>query len=190
MKVFSVHLETTYARALFELADEYGMLGTVKDDLDSWTNLCKAEKDLEKLIISPYFSSEIKQHFISRLLSGKITDLTMNFMTAVIKHNRTTYLPQIIAEYHKMWEAREGYCHVELMVARAMPPQEVGKLSADIASAINRKIKLELSVNPSIIGGIIIRYDDKVIDNTVRGRLQTAVKAIIRRGESRKIDEV
>jgi len=123
-------------------------------------------------------------------LSGKITDLTMNFITVVIKHNRTTYLPQIIAEYQKLWEAREKYCHVELTVARAMSADEVGKLSNDIALAINRKIKLELSVNPSIIGGIIIRYDDKVIDNTVRSRLQTAVKTIIRRGESRKIDEV
>ena len=190
MKVFSVHLGKTYAGALFELADEYGMLGSVKDDLDSWTNLYKAEKDFEKLIISPYFSSEIKQQFISRLLSGQVTDLTMNFMTAVIKHNRTRYLPQIIAEYHKMWEAREGYCHVKLTVARTIPSPEVGKLSDDIASAINRKIKLELSVNPSIIGGIIIRYDDKVIDNTIRGRLQKAIKAIIKRGEGGKIYEI
>jgi F-type H+-transporting ATPase subunit delta len=190
MKFFDGYLEKTYAGALFELADERGAMDVVKEDLDFWTKLCSVEKDFEKLIFSPYFSSEYKQQFVGKILSGKVGDLTMNFLMAVIKHNRTTYLPQIIAKYHNLWETRQGYCSVEVTVAKAMTPDEVGKLSADIASAIDRKINLELFVNPSIIGGVIIRYDDKVINNTVQGRLQRAVETIIKRGKDRKIDEV
>jgi F-type H+-transporting ATPase subunit delta len=190
MKFCGGYLEKTYAEALFELADECSVMDAVKEDLDFWTKLCSMEKDFEKLFFSPYFSSEYKQQFVDKVLSGKISDLAMNFLMVVIKHNRTAYLPQIIAKYHNLWETRQGYCSVEVTVAKVMTPDEVGKLSADIASAINRKIQLELSVNPYVIGGAIIRYDDKVIDNTVQSRLQKAVETIIRRGKTRKIDEV
>jgi F-type H+-transporting ATPase subunit delta len=190
MKSFGSYLEKAYAGVLFELADEHRLLDVVKEDLDFWTELCGAENDFEKLFFSPYFSSGYKQQLVGKILSEKIADLTMNFLKVVIKHNRTTYLPQIIAKYHNLWETRQGYCPVEVTVARVMDAGEVGKLSTDISSAINRRIKLELSVDPSIIGGVIIRYDDKVVDNTVRGKLQKAVETIIRRGKSKKINEV
>lgn len=190
MKAVGDYLGKTYAGVLFALADESDILDVVKDDLDSWTEICGGEKDFERLIISPYFSSEYKQQFVGKILSGKITDLTMNFLVVAIKHNRTIFLPQIIAEYNKLWDSRAGYCAVEVTVARQINIDEAAKLSADIASVVERKVRLELIVNPSIIGGIIIRYDDKVIDNTIRNRLQKAVETIIRRGKVRNVDEV
>jgi F-type H+-transporting ATPase subunit delta len=166
------------------------MLDAVKEDLDCWTELCSVEKDFEKMIISPYFPSEYKQQFSARILSDKMGDLTTNFLAVVIRHNRTTYLRRIIVEYNRLWDAHQGYCPVEVTVAREMNSDEVGKLSADIASAINRKIKLKLFVNPSLIGGSVIRYDSKVIDNTVRRRLQETVETIISRGKGRTINEI
>ena len=190
MKTFGRHLEKTYATVLFELADQSGALDVVKNDLDYWTEICSGAKDFEKLIVSPYFSSEYKQQFVRKILSGKITDLTMNFLVVAIKHGRTIFLSPIIAEYNRLWDVREGYCPVEVTVARQIDNNEVERLKADIASAINCKVKLKLTVNPEILGGAIIRYDDKVIDNTIRGRLSKTVETIIKRGMVRKIDEV
>jgi F-type H+-transporting ATPase subunit delta len=74
---------------------------------------------------------------------------------------------------------------VKVTVSKPLNEGEVERLSADIASAINKKVKLELAVDPSIIGGITIRYGDKMVDNTVRSRLQQAVKTIIEQGRRR-----
>ena len=190
MKAFGSYLERTYAEVLFELADRSQMIDVIKSDLDSWTELCGQEKDFGKFVVSPYFPSEYKQQLVNKILSGRIDDLTMNFLMVVIKHNRVTFLPRIIAGYTRLWEARAGYCPVEVTVARQMSTDETEKLSNDVAEAINRKIKLKMSVNPDIMGGVIIRYDSKVIDNTIRTRLQNAVETILNRGKRRKIDEV
>ncbi|MFZ0035215.1 MAG: ATP synthase F1 subunit delta [Sedimentisphaerales bacterium] len=184
------YLEKTYAAVLFELADEADTLRAVKDDLDCWTEICNMVKDFEKLIVSPYFSSEHKQQFVHKMLSGKITDLTMNFLEVVIRHDRTRFLPHIITEYNKLWDARAGYCPVEVTVAKQISNDEVEKLAAGIASTINCKVKLKLTINPEILGGVIIRYDDKVVDNTVKGRLHKAVETIIEHGKGREINEV
>jgi F-type H+-transporting ATPase subunit delta len=190
MEALGSYLEKTYAAVLFELADESGALHVVKDDLDCWTGICGMVKDFEKLIVSPYFPSEYKQQFVRKVLSGKITDLTMDFLVVVIRHNRTKFLPHIIAGYNRLWDARAGYCPVEVTVARQISNDETEKLAADIASMINCKVKLKLTINPEILGGVTIRYDDKVIDNTVKGRLHKAVETIIKHGKGREINEV
>jgi F-type H+-transporting ATPase subunit delta len=190
MEALGSYLEKTYAAVLFELADESGALHVVKDDLDCWTGICGMVKDFEKLIVSPYFPSEYKQQFVHKMLSGKIANLTMDFLVVVIKHNRTKFLPHIIAEYNRLWDVREGYCPVEVTVAGRISDNEVKKLAADIASMMDCKVKLKLTINPEILGGVTIRYDDKVIDNTVQGRLHKAVETIIKHGKGRKINEV
>lgn len=184
------YLEKTYAAVLFELADQSGVLNVVKDDLDCWTGICRLEKDFENLIVSPYFTSEYKQQFVRKILAGKIADLTMDFLTVVFRHNRAKILPDIIAEYNRLWDVRERYCPVEVTVAGRISDDETEKLAADMASMINRRVKLKLTVNPEILGGVIIRYDDKVIDNTVKGRLHRAVETVIKHGKGRVINEV
>ena len=162
----------------------------MKDDLDSWTEICSVEKDFEKLIISPYFSSEYKQQLVRRVLCDKIADLTMNFLAVVIRHNRTAFLKQIIEEFHRLWRVREGYCDVQVTVSKPIGSQQRAALAVTIAEALERKTRLQFMVNPAIIGGVIIRYDDKVIDNTVRTRMNKMVETILKLGKRRKIDEV
>jgi F-type H+-transporting ATPase subunit delta len=190
MEAIGNYLVRTYAAVLFELADETSALQTVKDDFDSWTGICGAGKGFEEFIVSPYFPSEYKQHLIDKMLSGKISRLTMDFLRVVIKRNRTKFLPRIIAEYNKLWEARAGFCSVEVTVAKQINDDEVQKLAGNIASMIDRKVKLKLAINPEILGGVIIRYDDKVIDNTIKSRLHRAVETIIKHGKGREINEV
>lgn len=191
MKSSGGYIERVYAGSLFELADQSGMLDAVKDDLDSWTAICSSEEDFEKLIISPYFSSEYKQQLVRRVLSDKIADLTMNFLAVVIRHNRTAFLKKIIEKFHGLWRVREGYCDVQVTVAEPVGNQQRATIAAAIAEALEKKASLQFVVNPAIIGGVIIRYDDKVIDNTIRTRMNKIVETILKRGKKRrKNDEV
>jgi F-type H+-transporting ATPase subunit delta len=128
---------------------------------------------------------------VQKIFSGKLNDLTIDFLRAVIRHNRMVFLPQIVNRYNELWEAHHGYKIVQVTVSDAMSSQETERLSADMAQAMKNKVKLQIGVNPSIMGGIIIRYGDRVIDNSIRGRLRRAIGAIMSRPKRRgKADEV
>jgi F-type H+-transporting ATPase subunit delta len=186
----AVHLADIYARAFFELAERSKMVNAVKDDLDVVQDISVQEKDFRTLMTSPYFSSDLKKQMVQKILSGKLCDLTVDFLMVVIRHNRMMFLPQIIARFNELWEAHHGYKIVQVTVSQMLNSQEAEKLSADIAHAINNKAKLQMGVNPSIMGGIIIRFGDRVIDNSIRSRLRRAVNVIMSRQKAGKIDEV
>jgi ATP synthase F1 delta subunit len=173
-----VRLAEIYASTLFDLGRELEMADTVKYNLDALADVIAGEKDFWTLLGSPYFSQEYKEQLLRKILSGRIADLTMDFLMVVIRHDRLMVLPHIISKYNELWDHSNGYCSVKVTVSHAMTDDEVKAMSDDIAIAINRKVRLAMAVEPAVIGGASIRYGDMVIDNTVRNRLQTAVKTI------------
>jgi F-type H+-transporting ATPase subunit delta len=186
----AVHLAEIYARALFELAERSKMVNAIKDDLDIVQNLIIKEKDFGALMASPYFSPDYKEQIAQKIFSGKLSDLTIDFLRVVIRHNRMVFLPQIINRFNEIWEAHHGYKIVQVTVSQVLNSQETEMLSADMARAMNNKVKLQIGVNPSIMGGVIIRFGDRVIDNSIRSRLRRAVNTIMSRQKAGKIDEV
>jgi F-type H+-transporting ATPase subunit delta len=173
-----VRLAEIYASTLFDLARESEMADTIKYNLDALADVIVSENDFWTLLGSPYFSDEYKEQLLRKILSGKIADLTMDFLMVVIRHERLMLLPNIIEKYNELWDRSNGYYSVKVTVSRAMTDDEVKAMSDDIATSLNRKIRLAIAVEPAIIGGASIRYDDMIIDNTVRNRLLTAVKTI------------
>jgi F-type H+-transporting ATPase subunit delta len=186
-----IRLGGIYAQALFELAERSKMLDSVKDDLDAVRNVSIEVRDFGALMVSPYFSTEYKGQIIQKMFGGKLSDLTMDFLMVAVRHNRMMFLAQIIDKFNELREIGQGYRIVEVTVTEPMSKEEAKRFSTDMAGALKSKVKLQVSVNPSIIGGTIIRYDGKVIDNSIRGRLRQAVATIMssqRRQE--KVDEV
>ena len=185
------YLVGVYSQAIFELAGEAGMADAVKNDFDLMESVMGHEKDFIKVINSPYFTAEYKSRLVEKIFSGKLEGLTLDFLLVVIKRSRTLFLPAIIAAYNELWETHNGRCRVKVTVPMAMDSGEAAELAEKIAAAINRRVKMELAVDPSIIGGAIIRYGDMVIDNTVRSRLRNAIKTVTGNGKRQgKIDEV
>jgi F-type H+-transporting ATPase subunit delta len=186
-----IRLGGIYAQAFFELAERSKMLDSVKDDLDAVRNVSIEVRDFGALMVSPYFSTEYKGQIIQKMFGGKLSDLTMDFLMVAVRHNRMMFLAQIIDKFNELREIGQGYRIVEVTVTEPMSKEEAKRFSTDMAGALKSKVKLQVSVNPSIIGGTIIRYDGKVIDNSIRGRLRQAVATIMssqRRQE--KVDEV
>ncbi len=186
-----MHLAKIYAQALLELAEQAKMGESIRDELEIVQSVNVREKDFGALMESPYFSTEYKGEVVQKMFEGKLSDLTMNFLMAAVRHNRMMFLPQIIDRFNELRETQQGYRIVQVTVSEPMSREMAERLSTNMAGAMKSKVKLQVSVNPSIIGGIIIRYGDKVIDNSIRGRLRQAVGTIMssqRRQE--KVDEV
>ena len=173
------HISGVYSQSLFDLAMENQSIDNVKNDLDILSKLIVSEEDFLFFLSSPLFSVWQKQQLF-RQTCANFTDLTMNFIMVAISHNRLSFLPSIIQRYEKLYLGHYNYCRISVTVSQAVSEDETAAIKASLASAINNdKIILEMTVDPSIIGGAVIRYDDKVIDNSIKNRLHNAIDQIM-----------
>jgi F-type H+-transporting ATPase subunit delta len=168
-----------YAQAVFESAQQENLLADVKSDLDSLASVFEEVSDLKELLLSPYFSRHYKAVLLEKLFVGKFSQLTTNFLLVVARHNRLKFLPQIIDSFTRLWDQLHGLVPVSITVSHKLDDSRIRNLCDEISSALERKVRFTQSiVDPSIIGGIIIHYGDKVIDNTIKTRLLNAVQTV------------
>jgi len=167
-----------YARSLLDLAIQSGELETVAADLDAVSNLLTQVRDFQAFLGSPYFAEQTRQDLVRQVLAGKLHRLTLNFLLVMIEHNRGALLPRIIDRFQQLYREHQGYRTVQVTVARTIGKEQMEKLARELAEALNAKVDLDVHVDSSVLGGIIIRYDEKMLDNSVRGRLARTVNEL------------
>jgi F-type H+-transporting ATPase subunit delta len=177
----AIRVGQTYAQAVFELAGQSGLIDVIKRDFDILAYLIEQNKEFETLMISPSFHEEQKKAMIDETFSGRLNELTTNLLMVIVEHNRMRFLPQIIAKYTERWEGYHGLHRIKVTVSKEIDRAEVERLTASISDAIQGEVKLEVAVNPAIIGGIIIRHGNRVIDNSIRNKLLNTVKEATKR---------
>jgi F-type H+-transporting ATPase subunit delta len=168
----------TYAQSLLELAEQSGIIDAVETDLETVATLLAEERSFQAFLASPYFAEQTKRDLIRKVLSGRLNQITLNFLSVVIDHDRAGLLPEIIDRYEQLYRAYRGYQTVTAVVASPLREDQKARLSQDLASAMNTRVDLEVRVDPSILGGVIFRYGDRMVDNSVRGRLVRTVEQI------------
>jgi len=181
----ALRLTNTYAQVLFDLADEEGRLDAVRDDLILMSILLERDPDFGRVLVSPYFSPDYKRQLLHQVLSGRIAALTLQFLLILARHRRTALLRPILDLYSRLWDRRNGLSNVTVTLTRPLGEEAVLQLSRDVESALGRLIRLKVVLDPKILGGIVIRYDDRVVDNSLRGRLNRAIRQVLERVKSR-----
>lgn len=179
----AIRLAEVYSQALFALASESDCVEQVKEDVDAIADIIDQDADFILLMVSPYFSEQFKQELVLKVFSGRLNELTMNFLKIVIEHERTVFLPGILDRFKELWDALHGRAVVRVTVSEPMDEKELAKLTIDISVTMNRPADVEMNVNPEIIGGAVINYGDSIIDNSIRGRLARAVAAVTGRAK-------
>lgn len=180
-----IRLRENYVNTLWELAKEEQVVTTVKEDLEAIDGIIEEQNDLGRFLASPYFPRQSKLQLIANTLSAAISELTMSFLGVLIKHNRMGLLRQVTLRYRQLWDAEHHHYTVKITVARPLAQGQAEELTTAIGQAVGGTIKLEVAVDPRILGGAIIRCGDKVIDNSVSDRLQTAVRTILNQVKGR-----
>lgn len=174
-----LHIGDLYSRALYDLAEEFGIVGEVKDEMTMLGMLVGQEREFQHIMSSPQFSADYKQSLLNRMFAGKISDLTLNFLLEVDRHNRMMYLMQMIDGFGELWDAHHGIRVVELTLHENLDPAELANVTQAISNAMGKEIQLKLNVKPAIMGGAVIRYGESVIDNSIKNRLYRAVHTIM-----------
>lgn len=173
-----------YSKTLFEIAAQQQSTDAVNDDLAVLTKLITEENSFLDFMKSPYFPLAQKQALIENVFSGQLNNLTFNFLMVVVFHKRIPFLQYIIEKYKKLYHDFRNYLDVEITVSQALSRDNIEAVRTALSAAMNSdKIILDITVVPSIMGGTIIRYNNMVVDNSIRHRMHRAVDAITSRSK-------
>lgn len=169
--------ETTIARNYAETAME---LARRAEDIHGWSELLDSlgaavenDRTLRIFLESPRVSAARKNDVLGKAYGGQLPPTFVRFLQALVTHRRQMLLPAIAAEYRDLMDQVEGRVHASVTVAR--DPGETGR--AAVASQLSRSLGKEVvphfHVNPGILGGVVVRVGDTVLDGSVRRRLAT-----------------
>jgi F-type H+-transporting ATPase subunit delta len=172
-------IAAVYARSLFEVASEQGKLDEVREQLGQFADAMQADRDLQVFFFSPYFSTPEKEDGLDRAVSGADETL-VNFLKLLIENHRMPVIFRVRRGYDELWEEENKLLPVQITSAVALDEATVKQIGDRIASQTGRRVDLSASVEPDILGGIVVRVGNQVLDASVRNRLEQLRKQVAR----------
>jgi F-type H+-transporting ATPase subunit delta len=164
-------LARVYARALFEVAREHAKLDVLREQLGQFADALNENRELAVFFFSPYFSSTEKEDGLSRILDGA-DEALLSFLKLLIENHRMPVIFRIRAQYERLWEEENRMLPVEITSAIALDPDTTESLGKSIGERAGRKVKLAARVDPDILGGIVVRVGNSILDASIRNRLE------------------
>jgi F-type H+-transporting ATPase subunit delta len=164
-------LARVYARSLFEVAREQGKLDVLREQLGQFADALAANRELVVFFFSPYFSTKEKQQALGRLLDGA-DPVFLNFLELLIDNHRMPVIFRVRSDYERLWEEENKTLPVEITSAIALDEATTESLGRTIGERTGRKVTLAARVDPEILGGIVVRVGNSILDASIRNRLE------------------
>ena len=169
-----------YARALFEAAEDAGKLDEVREQVGAFAGALDETRELSVFFFSPYFSTEEKKEGLGKVLDGA-DDIVRNFLELLIEKHRVPAIHRIRREYDALWQEANKLLPVEVTSAIELDEDTVKQIGDQIGERTGRKVQLESKVDPNILGGIVVRVGDRILDASIANRLESLRKQVARR---------
>ena len=167
-----------YARALFEAAQEKGRLEPVRDQLEQVVAAAAEVPELRELLRNPQVDPRARRAALEDVLSGS-EELLRNFLLVLADKGRAGQLEEIASEFERLVAEHEGVVHAELTTAVELSDDEADKLLQQIEQASGRKVEATRTVDPDLIGGIVLQVGSQRLDASVRGRLDRLRRTLV-----------
>jgi F-type H+-transporting ATPase subunit delta len=168
-----------YASSLFELALEVNALDSVETDLARFDALMRGSEDLMRLVRSPVFSTAEQVKAIDAVLTrAKIGGLTGNFIRVVAQNRRLFTMPMVLGQFRKLAAAHRGEVSADVTVAAALSPEQSTQLKAALKGSVGKDVAVHEIVDPSILGGMIVKIGSRQIDTSLRTKLSSLKLAL------------
>jgi F-type H+-transporting ATPase subunit delta len=164
-------LARVYARSLFEVAREQGKLDLLREQLGLVADAIAASRELQTFFFSPYFSTEEKQDALDRVLDGADPAL-VNFLKLLIENHSMPVIFRIRGRYEHLWEEENRTLPVEITSAVELDKATTDSVGKAIGERTGRKVTLAARVDPDILGGIVVRVGNSILDASIRNRLE------------------
>ena len=168
-----------YARSLFQVAQEQGKLDVVREELGQVSETLESNHDMRLFFFSPYFSTEEKREGLRTTIQGA-DPVTMNLLDVLVENHRLPVVPRIRREYERLWRDANDLLPVTVTSAVELDDAVVARIGEEIGRQTGRKVELTRTVDPSIVGGFIVRVGNSILDSSIKNRLENLRKQIVR----------
>jgi F-type H+-transporting ATPase subunit delta len=166
-----------YADALFEAAKDSDKLDEIHSELDQLTDAMNESNDMRVFFFSPYFSSEEKKNAIGETVSGGSKEF-VNFLELLAEKHRMPAIFHIRRRFDELWAEANRRLEVTLTSAVELDKSVVEEVGKAVEKQTNRTIDLEANVDPEILGGLVLRVGNRVLDASVRSKLEKLRKEV------------
>ena len=172
-------IATVYARSLFEVAREQGKLEDVREQLGQVADAVAEERSLMTFFFSPYFSTEEKKDGLHKAVTDG-DPIVVNFLELLVEKHRMTELFRIRRAFDALWREENKKLPVQITSAIELDGNVVDGIAAKIAEQTGRDVQLTTTVDPDVLGGLVVRVGNTVLDASVQRRLERLRKELAR----------
>ncbi len=172
-----------YARGLFAVGKEDGQFKEYGQELDRLAAFLREAPDIMEALENPVFPPDLKLQIVEELIKAlNIIDAVAKFLRLLVEKRRIHHIAQIAEAYQELLDEELGISRAKVVAAIELSPEDQQKLAEALEKVTGQKVIVEMEVDPSIIGGVVARIGDLVLDGSIRAQLEK-FKESIRRGE-------
>ena len=168
-----------YAKAFFSLAQEKSLLDTLKSDIELIYSVCKESVEFILLLESPVVKTSKKTKLISSVFKGNVNDLTLNFLELITQNKRETNIPGICHNFLDLTRKNQNIKSAVLTTASELSSQAINKIKELLGDELKAEIELTTKINEELLGGMVLRIDDKQYDASVATQLKKIKQTLL-----------
>ena len=166
-----------YSRALFEAAEDHDVVDRIHDELAQVDEALQEDRDLRLFFFSPYFTSDEKKEAIRRVVDDA-DDRLVNFLELLAERHRMPLLPRIRKQFDALWAEDQKLLTVSVTSAVELDESLVKEIGKRIQDQTGRQVELSSNVDPDVLGGLVVRVGNMVLDASIRNRLEQLRKQV------------
>jgi len=170
-------LARPYAVAVFKRAKETAAIEKWSKDL-AFMSAVLGHKDISVVIDNPKVNKQELSVLVLDICQGQVSKEAENFLQLLVQNNRLTLVPVIATLFEAYKTEDAGYVDVEVVVAYAFSKEDKPKFASTLEKTLGKKVNMKVTVDKSLIGGVLVRAGDRVIDGSIRGQLQHMQKTL------------
>lgn len=170
-----------YAEAVLDLATASGgdAEEAVLRDLHLINQIVATDKELETVLAHPSFSAEAKMDILRALFGGKIQELTVRLLELLSEKRRLEILQVLEEEYKAKLNYKKNIVAASLVSSEPLSDEAIANIKARLTEHLGKRLELDVKVDQSLIGGVVLRLGDQVIDGSLKGKLKAIEKALL-----------
>jgi F-type H+-transporting ATPase subunit delta len=159
-----------YARSLFDVAQEHDKLDVVRDQLGQFVDALEETRELQTFFFSPYFSTQEKKDGLDRAVTG-VDEIMRNFLALMLENHRMPVIFRVRREVERLWDEAHQLLGVQITSAVELDSSIAERIGEEIGRQTGREVQLTSTVDPDVLGGIVLRVGNSILDASVRTRL-------------------